>query len=282
MACTTHDIQVAVDAALKAKGRPSGPSAIPLKRKVEAAWKRFWPGRPFPRGYAPDVPSLGRQFRFMVASEECHLGWKPTGIVTARFLVAITPPGEKVPRPPWAPETVPVHGIRTPAFLVWHCTEDRLTGPQLFRYFRGNGLGVMTNIQPDGAIYDACQLRDYTWHVLGGFNMRAAGVELTGHDGGPWPASQMEALAWWTAYRAQQGGIPLRFASTERRILTHPSGILQHRWVPGNDHSDPGPTPPFPGPAVLAQALAWTRSAGPPADVKLRIANAVRRAPRSA
>lgn len=223
-------------------------------------------------GFDPNAPLIGLQARRLAALEQARLQLPIDAKYNAPLLQATAPRKpllEKLSMPPHITETVAVHGVTQARYFIVHCTEDNLPLRNLYSYFRGGsgGLGTQYAISPEGVLAIAARPKDMTWHVSN-LNSFCVGCELTGFDSTAWQTrvDQLLMLRWLMAWHQAQVGSTLVAAGSERtgRAFTRGNGVSEHRWLPFNDHSDPGPA--FPLAAELRAAASW-RDDGIPVSI---------------
>lgn len=197
------------------------------------------------------------------------------------LLLAAAPGGSapkgKVVRPPFVKFVVPTHGSMTPRHLALHTTEGSGTVESLAAYFRGpesarqGGLGVQYIVEQNGRLGSLGSFSAKTYHV-GPANSICLGVEQIGtyrtsnHDWFAKYQRQLRSTVWIAAWVSQQLEIPLRQSAVAGRWV-YPSGVCEHKDVPGNDHLDCGPG--YPLGWVIETASKWRRD-GVPLWVRLQ------------
>ena len=180
----------------------------------------------------------------------------------------------RVRKPPMIQDAVPLHGDRTPAYIVFHVTQGGGNVRTLASYFRGtpDGLGSSFATDPIGTI--GCyvpHLTAKTYHVAD-HNSQCIGIEQIGYaelTTKEWTdrhtrLRQLYAGAWLAAWLCDQLDIPPIAAGSAKtgHQFTHTKGLTQHMWVPDNDHDDCGPGFPWDD-IVLPLVKKWCRTGGP-------------------
>jgi hypothetical protein len=265
---------------LDAPGARTGAPAIHAKTVAQAwaqkyahsAWCKAVGIRDWRPGFDARVGHTGPAARYLFASTQARLTEPVDGFCRApllhRYEAALRVP---VGVPPYVQESVATHGFTSSQYFVVHCTEDHLELWQLYRYFRDNsgGLGTQASISPQGVIARAAGIHEKCWHVLA-WNGACYGVELTGFDSTDWAHRQLQidALTLELVYWSNQTGNAPVISMAPSRAFTRSAGLGMHRWIPDNDHSDPGPV--FNLKALQNRAVDWKRN-GVPLSVRRAI-----------
>lgn len=184
--------------------------------------------------------------------------------------------------PPFVVDHVPVHGVRSHTdFIVLHTTEGLGTIPGYASYFRGSRdkLGSTFLTDRQGRIGKYAELNQITYHVRH-HNSTMIGIEQQGFAGtsrADWLKKyrrQLFATAWTMAHISVHLGIPLIIAGDSSRRLRHSAGVLQHAWVPDNDHVDCGHG--YPMDFVMHWAQKWAKGTGPTLATRVYIKTGIR------
>lgn len=188
-----------------------------------------------------------------------------------------------VRRPPFIQDRVPTHGTRpSTKFIVLHTTEGTGTVESYAAYFRRTPaeLGSSFLIEQKGraGIY-VTALGQRTYHVKS-HNSEMIGIEQVGFASTSrklWETTfrrQLMATAWTVAWLCDELNIPCIVAANDKRVMLHSKGILQHKQVPDNDHSDCGPG--YPIDLVMGWAQRWLKTGGPTLGTRLYIKTGIR------